>query len=85
MAFTQRQWGKNGRTSLLDSLLGLRTDSRATYIRNQAEQYVGSLSSVCRVTGRRGRTRLREKREKGVGGMAATRRRCKQEWNSKRK
>ena len=67
MAFTQRQWGKNGRTSQLDSLLCSRTNSSITYIHNQAEQYVGSLSRMCRVAGRRGRTRLRKKRKVWVG------------------
>ena len=85
MAFTQRQRGENGRTTQLHSLLGSKTDSSVTFIDNQAEQHVGSLSSVCRVTGRRGRTRLRKKTKKSAGGMAATRRRCEQELNSKRK
>ena len=60
MAFKQRQRGKNGRRSQLDSLLGSGTDSSVTYIHKQAEQNVGSLSSVCRVAGRRGRVLRRQ-------------------------
>ena len=84
MAFTQRQRGKNGRTSQLDSLLCSGTDSSVTYIHNQAEQYVGSLSSVCRVAGRRGRTRLRKKKERrGWDGSHATKMQARM--NPKRK
>ena len=73
MAFTHKQWGKNGRTSQLDCILGSKADSGVTYILQwcHALQYVGSLSSVRRDIERRRRTMLRKKKRKGVGRIGS--------------